>query len=61
VSNFTAAHVDRLMQETGEVRAVNQLEVHPFFQQQDIRAHHQRLGIVLEGYSPFGSSGAAVL
>jgi diketogulonate reductase-like aldo/keto reductase len=42
VSNFTAAHIDRLMQETGEVPAVNQLEVHPFFQQQDIRAHRQR-------------------
>lgn len=61
VSNFTAAHVDRLVQETGEVPAVNQLEVHPFFQQQDIRVHHQRLGIVIQGYSPFGSSGAAVL
>ncbi len=61
VSNFTAAHVDRLVQETGVVPAVNQLEVHPFFQQQAIRAHHERLGIVIEGYSPFGSSGAAVL
>ncbi|MDN7874891.1 aldo/keto reductase [Burkholderia aenigmatica] len=61
VSNFTAAHIDRLVQETGEAPAVNQLELHPFFQQQDIRMHHERLGIVIEGYSPFGSSGAAVL
>jgi len=58
VSNFTSAHVDRLIQATDIVPAVNQLEVHPYFQQHDIRAQH---GIVIQSYSPFGSSGAAVL
>lgn len=61
VSNFTAAHIDRLVSETGVVPVVNQLEVHPFFQQRQIRNHHKDLGIVIQGYSPFGSSGATVL
>lgn len=61
VSNFTAAHVDRLVRETGVVPAVNQLEVHPHFQQRGTRPHHEKLGIVIQSYSPLGSSGAVVL
>src|SRR5262245_22830548 len=61
VSNFTAAHVERLVRETGVVPAVNQLEVHPSFQQRGIRPHHGKLGIIIQSYSPLGSGGAAVL
>jgi 2,5-diketo-D-gluconate reductase A len=50
-SVFTAAHVDRLIRETGEAPAVNLLDMHPFFPQQNIRLHHEQLGIVIEGYS----------
>lgn len=61
VSNFTAEHINRLINETGVVPSVNQLEIHPFFQQQDIRAHHKALNIVIESYSPLGSNGTGVL
>jgi 2,5-diketo-D-gluconate reductase A len=61
VSNFTARHIDRLILETGVVPAVNQLEVHPFFQQNDIRDHHRSHGIVIQSYSPLGGSGGRIL
>lgn len=61
VSNFTAAHIDRLVQATGVTPAVNQLEIHPFFQQQGIRDHHKQLGIVIESYSPLGGNHGGVL
>lgn len=40
---------------------VNQLEVHPFFQQNDIRDHHRSHGIVIQSYNPLGGSGGRVL
>lgn len=61
VSNFTPAHIDRLVRETGVVPAVNQLELHPYFQQRDVRDFHNNTGIAIQSYSPFGSNGAAVL
>lgn len=61
VSNFTTRHINRLVQETGVVPAVNQMEAHLFFQQRAIRDYHRQNDIVIEAYSPFGSSGASVL
>jgi 2,5-diketo-D-gluconate reductase A len=52
VSNFTAAHLARLVDETGVVPAVNQVELHPRFQQAELRAEHARLGVVTEAWSP---------
>ncbi|MDT7705285.1 MAG: 2,5-diketo-D-gluconate reductase [Pseudonocardiales bacterium] len=54
VSNFTEAHLTRLVDETGVVPAVNQVEMHPFFPQHDLRAFHATLGIVTESWSPMG-------
>lgn len=54
VSNFMPEHLERLVGETGVVPAVNQIEVHPEFQQTAARAAGERLGIVNEAWSPLG-------
>ncbi|GAA2924894.1 MULTISPECIES: aldo/keto reductase [Streptomycetaceae] len=54
VSNFFPAHLERLMGETSVVPAVNQIELHPQFQQAEARAFHARHGIVTEAWSPLG-------
>ncbi|MGI8593532.1 MAG: aldo/keto reductase [Solirubrobacteraceae bacterium] len=52
VSNFQPAHLERLIQETEVTPAVNQIELHPRFQQVGVRREHERLGIVTEAWSP---------
>ncbi|MET7367537.1 aldo/keto reductase [Streptomyces sp. NPDC005566] len=52
VSNFTAAHLVRLEQETGVLPAVNQIEMHPLLPQEELRALHAEKGIVTESWSP---------
>jgi 2,5-diketo-D-gluconate reductase A len=52
VSNFQPAHLDRIVEETGVVPAVNQVEVHPFFGNEDVRAASARHGIAVEAWSP---------
>jgi 2,5-diketo-D-gluconate reductase A len=54
VSNFTQAHLDRLMRETGVVPAVNQVELHPRFPQAELRAYHAAHGILTEAWAPIG-------
>ncbi len=54
VSNFTIPNLKRIMDETGVVPAVNQIELHPGFPQDEIRAFHQEHGIVTESWSPLG-------
>lgn len=54
VSNFTADHLARIIDETGVVPAVNQVELHPLFPQADLRATHEGLGIRTESWSPLG-------
>ena len=54
VSNFTPAHLQRLLDETGEAPALNQIELHPRLQQAELRAFHARHGIVTEAWSPLG-------
>ncbi|MBD8905145.1 aldo/keto reductase [Methylorubrum zatmanii] len=56
VSNFTEGQLDRLVAETGVTPALNQIELHPHFQQRRLRAAHERLGIVTEAWSPLGQS-----
>lgn len=58
VSNFTATHLDRVIAETGVTPAVNQIELHPYFPQSDMRGVNDRLGIVTEGWSPLGKRSA---
>ena len=48
VSNFAAPHLERIIGETGQPPAVNQVELHPRFQQAELRAAHQRLGVATE-------------
>ncbi|MFD1860816.1 aldo/keto reductase [Aeromicrobium camelliae] len=52
VSNFNAHHLRRLLDETEVVPAVNQIEVHPFFAQDDLRAVNAEHGIATEAWSP---------
>jgi len=52
VSNFQPNHLDRLRAETDVVPAVNQVEVHPYFTQQDVRSYGVEHGIVTEAWSP---------
>ena len=54
VSNFTGAHLDRIIGETGVTPAVNQIELHPYFPQAEMRAVNERLGIRTESWSPLG-------
>ncbi len=54
VSNFTEAHLERIIDETGVTPAVNQIELHPLFPQPEMRAVHERLGIRTESWSPLG-------
>ena len=54
VSNFTEAHLRRAIDETGVVPAVNQLELHPYFPQQEMRRVNADLGILTESWSPLG-------
>ena len=60
VSNFQPHHLRHLLEETSVVPAVNQVELHPFFQQADLRAADAQHGIVTEAYSPL-SSGKGVI
>ncbi|MCW3032843.1 MAG: 2,5-diketo-D-gluconate reductase [Solirubrobacteraceae bacterium] len=52
VSNFQASHLRRLIEETGEAPAINQVELHPHLQQVGLRREHGELGILTEAWSP---------
>jgi 2,5-diketo-D-gluconate reductase A len=52
VSNFQPAHLDRIIEETGFVPAVNQIEVHPYFTNEAARAASIRHGVEVEAWSP---------
>ena|SRR5690554_2514646 len=52
VSNFTEAHLTRVIGETGVTPAVNQIELHPRFPQAQMREFHARHDIVTESWSP---------
>ncbi len=54
VSNFTEAHLERIIAESGVTPAVNQIELHPYLPQAGMRAVHERLGIRTESWSPLG-------
>ena len=54
VSNFSAKHLGDLIARIDVVPAVNQVEVHPFFIQSELRAVHARLGVATQAWSPLG-------
>lgn len=57
VSNFNPEHLEKLMAETEIVPAINQIEVHPDFQQADVRQYCHEHGIAVESWSPLGRGG----
>ncbi|WP_181958352.1 aldo/keto reductase [Nonomuraea deserti] len=54
VSNFTVGTLTRLMNETDITPSINQIELHPYFQQREMRAFHEANGILTEAWSPLG-------
>ena len=61
VSNFVAFHLDKLLEDAKIVPAVNQIELHPRFSQQPLAAYCEKLGIVVEAWSPLGGTGGNLL
>ncbi|QWC85130.1 aldo/keto reductase [Nocardioidaceae bacterium] len=58
VSNFTAEHLDAIIEDSGVVPVVNQIELHPLFPQGPQRADHEERGIRTEAWSPLGKRDA---
>ncbi len=54
VSNFGVDHLDRIIGETGVTPVLNQIELHPRFQQRALREAHAARGIATESWSPLG-------
>ncbi len=54
VSNFMVDHLTRLLDATSVVPAVNQIEVHPYFQQREVQAFGTEHGILTQAWSPIG-------
>src|SRR3954451_7997201 len=52
VSNFQVPHLERLAEETDTVPAVNQIEVHPYFQNREVAAYGREHGIATEAWAP---------
>lgn len=57
VSNFQVAHLERLAAESDTVPAVNQIEAHPYFKNDEVRAYGGEHGIVTEAWSPIAQGG----
>ncbi|MBZ9678729.1 aldo/keto reductase [Mesorhizobium sp. ES1-1] len=55
VSNFNQDHLERIIGETGVTPVANQIELHPRFQQRELRAFHAKHDIRTESWSPLGS------
>lgn len=55
VSNFNQDHLERIIGETGVTPSVNQIELHPRFQQRQTREFHSTHNIRIESWSPLGS------
>ena len=54
VSNFEIPHLQRLMAETDVTPAINQVELHPQFPQEELREFHAEHGILIESWGPLG-------
>ncbi len=58
VSNFQPAHLERLLGSSDVVPAVNQVELHPYLQQAEVRAFDEKHGIATEAWSPLAKGGS---
>jgi 2,5-diketo-D-gluconate reductase A len=54
VSNFTAEHLDRIIDATGVAPSVNQIELHPRFPQPEMQRVNEERGVITESWSPLG-------
>lgn len=54
VSNFEPVHLDRIIDETGVVPSINQIESHPYFPNDDLHSYNKDLGIVTESWTTVG-------
>lgn len=54
VSNFEGDYIDELIAETGVTPAINQIQLHPLFQQAAMREKNAKLGVITESWSPLG-------
>jgi diketogulonate reductase-like aldo/keto reductase len=54
VSNFMVEHLTSLLAQTDVVPAINQIEVHPYFQQPEVQAIDADNGILTQAWSPIG-------
>ncbi|KAL4812326.1 NADP-dependent oxidoreductase domain-containing protein [Aspergillus spinulosporus] len=61
VANWSIPYLEELRKTWTVVPAVNQVELHPFLPQHELRAYCDKLGILLEAYSPLGSTGAPLM
>jgi diketogulonate reductase-like aldo/keto reductase len=57
VSNFHPAHLERILQTGGTVPAVNQIELHPYLRQDELRAFDAKHDIATEAWSPLAKGG----
>jgi len=58
VSNFNQYHLQMLIDDTGVAPALNQIELHPFMQQAELRQTHQEMAIATQSWSPLGQGTA---
>ncbi|WP_420607140.1 aldo/keto reductase [Novosphingopyxis sp.] len=58
VSNFLEPHLKRIVDETGVAPVLNQIELHPSFQQKEARKVHEAMGIATQSWSPLGQGDA---
>ncbi|RRS01684.1 aldo/keto reductase [Glycomyces terrestris] len=60
VSNFTVEHLDRIEAETGAAAEINQVELHPYFSQPELRAYHAEHLIATESWGPLALRGGGL-
>ena len=60
VCNFLPEHIETLEQETGVLPSVNQIELHPYFNQQDMIRYHNEKGIITQAWSPLGRASEVI-
>ena len=59
LSNFLPEHIDRLEKETGVLPVINQVELHPYFNQAEQRTYHEEKNIITQSWSPLGRQNAS--
>ena len=61
VSNFPAQQLAEVIEDTGVVPAIHQIELHPYFQQRELRGIHEEKGILTESWGPLGQGKSDLL